>query len=126
VVNSWLLYRRTADSKKVLLKDQLSLLDFTLKVADSLMRAGKHIISSIKRGRPSSSSLASTSETLNTINSSGKRPALKRSSPFDAIRFDSIDHLPRFHEKQQKCAFKITGAYSFFYLINYENELMCF
>ena len=94
VINSWLLYRRYRHAPK---RQRLSLLDFTMDVSDSLMRAGKQPISQPKRGRPPL-----------TQEGSFKSPATaspaKRPYPNASIRVDSIGHFSPFVSNQEKCA----------------------
>jgi hypothetical protein len=97
VINSWLLYRRYCRLPN---RQQLSLLDFTMDVSESLMRAGKinqQPQNPSKRGRPSRLSQESSSEP--------QAKKIKRPCPNNSIRFDSIGHLPRFTSSQQKCAY---------------------
>ena len=86
--NGWLLYRRHKNQEMVPKKQQLSLLDFHVAIADCLCKANKEI-STPARGRPSLTSLAQKSL---------KRRPPKSVDPALDIRHDQIGHFPAFDE----------------------------
>lgn len=100
VTNSWLEYKRVADSLNVLKKDQLDLLHFRLQLAEEMVKVGKPAsITKRKAGRPSTdSSPAEQSE---------KRSKYEQ-RPLKCVQQDMIDHLPIHDGKQEPTRCKNT------------------
>ena len=105
VINGWLLYRRHQNQKSIPEKDQLSMLELQTDIASDLRSAGKLAPASRhSRGRPS-------------LNTTVEEPPKKRRTPTvpdpsNNTRFDKLDHIPVFQEKQQRCR-KCRTGYSF-------------
>ena len=90
MINSWLLYRRDAESLSLQRKDIRPLASFKLAVAHALVKKGK--AAPVERGRPSSSEVQ---------NSKTKRS--RHISPEECIRFDQFGHFPILEEKRNRC-----------------------
>ena len=97
VVQAWLMYRRTAKSLQLPKKEVLSLCNFKLSVADSLMKQGKMAVGP-KRGRPS---LEENSTEAALTKKARKGPMLP--VPQKAVRTDRVDHEPIKAEKRGRC-----------------------
>ena len=90
----WLLYRRHKDQEMPPRKNQMTLLDFHVEIADRLSKQGKTTKTTPSRGRPSLTNLT--------------RQRVKRRPPTIAdpaldIRIDQVGHFPKFDEKQSRC-----------------------
>lgn len=94
VVNSWLMYRRDAESLGVPKKKQDSLLRFKFRLASSLLKAGKRNSTS-KRGRPSSVENAHIAQK--------KIGHATRSLPEADVRLDQTGHFPEYREVRGMC-----------------------
>ena len=94
VVNSWLMYRREADSLGVPKKKQDSLSRFKFRLASSLLKAGKRNLMA-KRGRPSSVENAHIAQK--------KIGHATRSLPEADVRLDQIGHFPEYREVRGMC-----------------------
>ena len=90
------------DQDKIPRKKQLTLMNFSTEIAESLCKAGKSE-APCAQGRPSlENSIAATP------------PPMKRRPPAVAdpavdVRFDMLGHFPLFGEKQQRCRLCKTG-----------------
>ena len=89
VVNAWLLYKRDATKLNTAKKDIYALAEFKILIAFGLMKSGK-LVSSVKKGRPSSSP---------SVQEKKRRCQV----PDSSIRFDNIDHWPIIVEKRNRC-----------------------
>ena len=98
LVQSWLMYRREATANNVPGKEQLSLLQFKLSVAQSLMSENK--AKGMKRGRPS----RDVDEGHRQKAARGPAAAL----PVTAVRIDGVAHWPVFATKKGRC--KLPGC----------------
>lgn len=96
VVQSWLTYRRQVEANHFPKSEQLSLLQFKLDIAESLLKAGKTV--GLKRGRPSSSSVESE-----ILAKKARGPAAPM--PVTAVRTDSFAHWPIYVEKKGRCKY---------------------
>ena len=94
VVNAWLKYRRHCNQSTVPKKDIVPLRDFQTRVAVALIKAGKDTTTT-KRGRPTLTPATNTKP-----KTSSKIPLLA-----PEIRYDGVDHLLKFDEKQGRCTF---------------------
>lgn len=97
VVNSWMLYRR--DGEALNLKKLNPLYEFKVKLANSLMLAGKTVTR--ERGRPS----------IPVENAFRKKKSLGRATksiPEKDVRKDNIGHFPASSGKRAKC--KLPGC----------------
>ena len=90
VVQGWLLYRRDAGAEKV-----LSLKEFKVSVAESLMKQGKRV--STKRGRPSMS--------VEAAHNAKKMKGPAAPIPNKSVRQDVYDHWPEFVDKKGRCRY---------------------
>ena len=117
IVNAWLLYRRDAADLGIPVSKQNGLSDFKLKIAFSLMKAGKHI--NKKRGRPSSSSV--------DIDYKKKRNSGNATKPIPQqdIRLDKVGHFPACSEKRATCKLPGCTGKIFMYCIKCEVHLCC-
>ena len=98
LVQSWLLYRREATANNVPGKEQLSLLQFKLSVAECLLSENK--TKGVKRGRPS----RDMDEDHRQKAARGPAAAL----PVTAVRTDGVSHWPIFGTKKGRC--KLPGC----------------
>ena len=96
IINGWLLYKRHAMQNKIEKKNIMKLLEFQRRVAGSLLQENK-----LEPGRRRS----------DTIVLSKKRKTIGPPMPPTEIRFDYVDHLPIFEDKQQRCK-NCTNGYS--------------
>lgn len=94
-VNGWFLLRRHCGQRGE--KCTLSLMEFTVQIADALCRAGKPLVTP-KRGRPAADAPAP----------SPSRRARKALMPLQDIRRDRLDHFA-IHASRGKCAHCKTG-----------------
>ena len=92
-VQSWLLYRRDADSNGVVRKSQLPLLQFKIELPDSLILKNKKKVA--KRGRPS--------QGIEAGHVKKKTHGLTAPIPLTAVRADDTGHWPVFSEKRGRC-----------------------
>lgn len=88
VVNAWLLYKRTMNSRPITTV-ALELRDFRIQCAVSLAKMGTKISSPSGKGRPAA----------NPIN---KRKRLSYLPP-KPVRCDQVGHLPQFTTQRQRC-----------------------
>lgn len=84
-VNSWFEYRKECEKLNIPKNDQLSFLDFKMRLAEGLIKSGKPVGNN-KRGRPSSASPMPRKK---------QRVGLEESRPIAETWYDSIDHLPQ-------------------------------
>ena len=99
VVNSWLLYRRHCEQTLTPAKEQLDLLSFAAKIANSLVLKDQLPPAlSRRRGRPSTAS-----ETPEEEGPEVSRRRTNQKSVDEDIRFDDIGHLPSFADDRQRC-----------------------
>ncbi|XP_062552399.1 piggyBac transposable element-derived protein 3-like [Armigeres subalbatus] len=87
VVNAWLLYRRHCFQRGE--ERHMTLLEFRMDVAVSLIKYGKHIVQ--RKGRPSKAALSVQM----------KKPRTVVSEPTLEIRFDGISHWPEITDRQR-------------------------
>ncbi|KAK3889423.1 hypothetical protein Pcinc_006587 [Petrolisthes cinctipes] len=99
VVNSWMLYRRDAESLKVKQQSQLPHCEFKYKLANSLMMSGKTM--SRERGRPSTS-------VEKAFTDKKKVDRATKPIPDKDIRGDSVGHFPASSTSRAKC--KLPGC----------------
>ena len=97
-VNSWILYRRVAESRGI--TDTIKLAEFHLDIAHCLCRSGT---TSSKRGRPSN-------EVEQQIQVKKTKGPTAHMPPRD-VRQDQMGHLPSFLEVRQRC--KMPGCKGF-------------
>ena len=95
LVNSWLLYKRDALHHQLPKSKVIPLAFFKIKVAFSLIMAGKQC--SCKRGRPS----LPDAPTLTPKPAKVGRPL--QSLPDPPIRYDSVGHWPTVEEQRRMC-----------------------
>lgn len=102
VVNSWLVYRRSATSLGIPDKKQHALCDFKLKLAYSLTNSGKDLRK--KRGRPSTDVVK--------VNFEKKKKCGRATKPIpeDDVRKDGIGHFPAVSANRETC--KLPGCKS--------------
>ena len=87
-VNAWLFYKRFSDQLDVPKKEQHSLLDFTKKVAEALLSAGKGPKEAAGKKRRSSS--------VSVFKSVKKKPMVPNSVA--DVCFDGVHHWPEFED----------------------------
>ncbi len=98
-VNAWLLYRRQSDDLGASAKKQLSLLQFSIKVADALMFSDKTPNSESRRGRVGRPSKRSLSEKPAKVTKRGRKPFVPQ--PAASARFDGYGHWPEVRSQQK-------------------------
>lgn len=101
VVNSWLEYRRDAETAGIPKARVLDLLHFRMRLSDSLLTVGKPVVSS-KRGRPSGSPASQPS--------TKSSKAHVESRPYKEQRMDMVDHFPEYDEKKEATRCKRSGC----------------
>lgn len=101
VTNSWLEYKKQAEYLKIPEKSIMDLIHFRQNVAEGLILAGK--MPNKKRGRPSSAGPLD-SPASNSAGPSGV--AKKQCRPVEDIRYDNIDHFPKFCDNIGRCKSK--------------------
>lgn len=87
VVNAWLLYRRHCSQRVD--EAHMTLLNFRMDVASSLIKYGKHIAK--RRGRPSKAALAAET----------KKPKVVQATPTTDVRYDGLSHWPETANRQR-------------------------
>lgn len=97
VVQSFLEYKKDCEYFSVSKKETLDLIDFRLRIANSLVYSQKY--AKKKRGRP----------TTLTEPTQDKRSKIEK-RPIEEIRYDSIDHLPIHDQKKESGRCKMTGC----------------
>jgi len=110
IVNGWLIYRRHCDMKATPAKEQLSLIQFTAAVSESLI-SEKKVPSQLvrKRGRPSVQSTelctdnSAAESSANGVTEQPKKRASAQHDPSEVIRKDTTGHLPEHAEPKQRC-----------------------
>lgn len=95
-VNSWILYRRHCEQKEIPKKNQLTLLKFSIELADALMNSSQRTTPS--RGRPRKRPLENAEEEQQKP---GKAPA--QPNPCPDVRFDGVDHWPQAVKDKRRC-----------------------
>lgn len=116
VVNSWLLYRREVNHLEVPKRKQMSLCEFKLKLADSLVLSGK------SRGKKRKRSSNVTNAAYLAKKKTGRTT---KPIPGKEIRLDMIGHFPIISEKRGTCKLPgCTGKISVF-CMNCEAYLCC-
>lgn len=91
-VNAWLLYRRYSEQMNVPDKHQLSLLKFTIRIAEGLLRGGK-VPNSVGRPRKR--------KATDTPSPTSRKQAA--AVPCEDVRCDNVAHWPEFRKKKNKC-----------------------
>lgn len=99
VANSWLLYRRLANSLEVPQRKQMNLCEFKLKLCDSLLLSGK----TKGKKRKSLGNAVSSAHTAKK-----KRGKATKPIPDKDIRLDKIDHFPIISSSRGSC--KLPGC----------------
>ena len=94
LVNSWLLYKRDALHLQLPKSEVIPLAYFKIRVAFSLMMAGKEC--NRKRGRPS---LQDPTAATAKVSKCGRPQSL----PDNSIRYDSVGHWPSVEEQRKTC-----------------------
>lgn len=87
VVNAWLLYRCHCSQRVD--EAHMTLLNFRMDVASSLIKYGKHIAK--RRGRPSKAALAAET----------KKPKVVQATPTTDVRYDGLSHWPETANRQR-------------------------
>lgn len=116
VVNSWIMCRRDAANLCIPKSKQIGLCEFKLKIAFSLMKGGKDVIS--KRGRPSISVELQYSKKRKTGNATNPIPQKD-------IRLDKVGHFPAYAEKRMTCKLPLCKGKIFVYCMKCKVHLCC-
>ncbi|XP_025194766.1 piggyBac transposable element-derived protein 3-like [Melanaphis sacchari] len=114
ITNSWIQYTKEAEQLNIPKKNVLDLLHFRINLAKDLITFEKPI--TLKRkGRPLSTP---SNESVNEPSQTYKIPKVDSQRPTDAVRTDTIDHLPEFDDrkyatkcKNKKCEGRRTHVY---------------
>lgn len=106
VVSSWLEYKRDCLELKVPRKEVLDLLHFRMRLAESLVVAGKPV--SRKRGRPSSDDSQPISNLKRTK---------EEHRPIPEVRQDLLDHMPHLdgNKEGKRCKNRLCNQKTHFY-----------
>lgn len=104
LVNSWIEYKRNCQANNVPKKKVIDLLEFRMRVAESLIKMGQNVTSN-KRGRPSSSSFCATP-------SASPNPVRRKveTRPLVEVQSDRVDHMPQFDNKKEATRCKMVGC----------------
>ena len=102
-VNAWVLYNRHCDILAIPKKQQLSLVDFTLTIAEALVHANKIALpaSNGKPGRPKKRQGSDTQSPSCSSSKVGRKPTIP--APCDDSRFDKLGHWPEPTDKRGRC-----------------------
>lgn len=102
VVNSWIIYKKVNHQIK---SKPLNLREFRLHLADTLCNVG---LPSAKRGRPSSSGIATKLQ-----QKKHKGPA--QAAPTTAVRLDQVSHWGVWSDKQTRCKYPDCKGFTYNY-----------
>jgi len=114
ITNSWIQYTKEAEQLNIPKKNVLDLLHFRINLAKDLITFEKPITPK-RKGRPLSTP---SNESVNEPSQTYKIPKVDSQRPTEAVRTDTIDHLPEFDDrkyatkcKNKKCEGRRTHVY---------------
>jgi len=105
LVNSWIEYKKDCEKNNITGKNVIDLLEFRMRVAESLIKMGQAVILN-KRGRPPTSNSPRNSPSNSPV------PSRRRveTRPLREIQSDRVDHMPQFDDQKEATRCKKTGC----------------